>query len=280
MHLYPLAVTTATLALAFSTAPLHGSTNPDPAGAAPSNTAVHSLGAHEPGLFAAAAADPGPRFVARAESAVGALAGQVARQSHRDALRRAFHAYYAFRDAHPERVRKPYLYYVDYGLDSRTPRGYVFDMVALAVVEGPFTVAHGRGSAPGAEAVPTRFSNVVNSAASSLGLFVAQETYAFSGRFSGRRYQSIGLRLQGVSGSFNSAARARGIVAHGAPYVTPNGAGRSEGCPALEESRAQRLLPRISNGGMVFLFSPNDASWMRQDPWTRTADPLATSTAR
>jgi hypothetical protein len=214
----------------------------------------------------------------RAEDALTTLASRVSRQSHPGALRRAFHAYYSFQTAHPEQVRKPYLYFVDFGLDNLTPRGYVFDMVALRLIDGPFTVAHGRGSAPGAAAVPTRFSNIRSSYMTSLGLYLTEETYAFSGSASGRRYRSIGLRLRGLSGPFNSAARVRGIVVHGAPYVTSTRAGRSEGCPAMEESRAQWLLPRISNGALVFLFSPNDEVWMRNDPWVRGGvGPLAAS---
>lgn len=220
------------------------------------------------------AADPAPddaRAVAvRADAALDVLKPHVAQQSHPDALRQAFHAYFAYRSKHPERVRKPYLYFVDYGLDSRTARGYIFDMEALALVDGPFTVAHGRGSAAAAEGVPGRFSNTRNSAMTSLGLYLTEETYAFSGKSGGRRYRSVGLRLRGLSGEFNSAARARGVVAHGAPYVTAARAGRSEGCPAMEEARAQRHLPRISNGSLVFLFSPQDSRWMREDPWAGT----------
>jgi hypothetical protein len=202
----------------------------------------------------------------RVDAALRVLRSRVARQSHPDALRYAFEAYFNFKTAHPEKVRKPYLYFVDYGLDSSTPRGYVFDMVALKVVDGPFTVAHGRGSG-GNDAVPTRFSNRNGSNSSSLGLFLAQETYAFSGHSSGRLYRSIGLRLTGLSGAFNSAARRRGVVVHGAPYVTRGKAGRSEGCPAIEPARARRLLPKIGNGGMVFLFSPRDHRWLTRDPW-------------
>lgn len=50
-------------------------------------------------------------------------------------------------------------------------------------------------------------------------------------------------------------------------YVTRGKAGRSEGCPAIEPARAQRLLPKIGNGGMVFLFSPRDKQWLSRDPW-------------
>lgn len=204
---------------------------------------------------------------ARVQTALAALGGRVGKQSDPDALRMAFKAYYNYKEEHPEQVRKPYLYYVDYGLDARTPRGYVFDMEALEVVDGPFNVAHGRGSAPNSRGIPTRFSNRNGSNATSLGLYLAQETYAFSGKSGGQRYSSVGLRLKGLSGKFNSAARARGVVAHGAPYVTASRAGRSEGCPAIEPGRARKLLPKISNGGLVFLFSPLERSWKVSDPW-------------
>lgn len=203
------------------------------------------------------------------ETALSVLGRDVVQQSHPNALRHAFEAYFNFKAAQPHRVRKPYLYFVDYGLDSRTPRGYVFDMQALHVVDGPFTVAHGRGSSSRQGGVPTRFSNRNGSNATSLGLYLAQETYAFSGKSAGNRYRSIGLRLTGLSGRFNSAARNRGVVVHGAPYVTRMLAGRSEGCPAMEQARAERLIPKISNGGLVYLFSPRDPSWLREEPWSR-----------
>jgi hypothetical protein len=206
------------------------------------------------------------------QTALDALAGKVRKQSDPKALRMAFQAYYTYRAANPEKVRKPYLYFVDYGLDSRTPRGYVFDMESFKVVDGPFMVAHGRGSAPPSSGVPTRFSNRQGSNSTSLGLYLAQETYGFSGKSGGRRYTSVGLRMKGLSGRFNSAARARGVVAHGAPYVTPTRAGRSEGCPAMEQARARKLLPQIANGGLVFLFSPLDESWLEQDPWAAGAN--------
>jgi hypothetical protein len=186
--------------------------------------------------------------------------------SDRDALRMAFRAYYSYRAAHPDKVRKPYLYFVDYGLDAETPRGYVFDMRELRIVEGPFLVAHGRGSRPRG-GVPRRFSNRSGSEATSLGLFLAQETYSFSGRTGGRRYTSTGLRLRGLSGRFNARARERGVVVHGAPYVSGGRAGRSEGCPAVSPARARTLIPRIRNGGMVFLYSPHDRTWKSEDPW-------------
>jgi hypothetical protein len=34
----------------------------------------------------------------------------------------------------------------------------------------------------------------------------------------------------------------------------------------MEPARAQRLLPELADGGMVFLFAP-DSRWMASDPW-------------
>lgn len=209
---------------------------------------------------------PGP------EAALRALTAYVRPSSDPGALRVAFDAYYRYRAQNPERVRKPYLYFVDLGLDGRTPRGYVFDMERLELVEGPFPVAHGSGSSPTRDAIPTRFSNEPGSRASSLGLYLTTATYAFRGRAGGRPYTSIGLRLRGESARFNDAAEARGIVVHGAPYVTPAGAGRSEGCPAMEPERAERLIPLLAEGSVVFLYSPGDRTWLSEGRWARSAD--------
>lgn len=217
---------------------------------------------HEPIPTETLAASP-----AEAELALTALGPHVENVSHPEALRTAFEAYFRYRTANLDRVRKPYLYFVDLGLDNATPRGYVFDMDALTLIEGPFNVAHGSGSSRTRNAVPTSFSNQPGSNSSSLGLYVAEETYEFHGKSGGRPYRSVGLRMSGESGRFNDAARARGIVAHGAPYVTAAAAGRSQGCPAVEMERAERLLPMLANGGVVFIYSPNEQGWLSEDPW-------------
>lgn len=204
------------------------------------------------------------------KAALGAFAAAVRPLSHPQALEDAFRGYFAYKAAHPGEVKKPFLYFVDYGLPSTTPRGYVFDMNSLTIVDGPFTVAHGRGSSATQYGIPTRFSNASGSNATSLGLYLAEATYPFHGHTGGQTYSSIGLQLRGVSAGFNDNALARGVVAHGAPYVTPTKAGRSEGCPAMEPSRAERILPKLANGGMVFLFAP-DSRWMTSDPWLEAA---------
>jgi hypothetical protein len=207
----------------------------------------------------------GTAIAAVTQAALSAFAGVVRTLCRPEALESAFRGYFAYRAAHPDEVRKPYLYFVDYGLPSTAKRGYVFDMNALRIVDGPFTVAAGRG-ARAKNGVPTRFSNSEGSNATSLGLYVARSLYPFSGKSAGQRYSSVGLRLDGVSTGFNDNALERGVVAHGAPYVTSTKAGRSEGCPAMEPARAKRLLPKLAEGGMVFLFAP-DPNWMAGDPW-------------
>lgn len=204
------------------------------------------------------------------KAAVEAFNGVVRPLSRPEALETAFHSYFAYKAAHPDEVRKPLLYFVDYGLPNTEPRGYVFDMDAMRIVDGPFTVAHGRGSSGARDGVPTRFSNAPGSAATSLGLYVAKSLYSFVGHTGGSTYHAVGLRLQGVSRGFNDLAYMRGVVAHGAPYVTANRAGRSEGCPAMDESRAARLLPKLAEGGLVFLFAPNE-QWLERDPWAGKA---------
>lgn len=212
----------------------------------------------------------------KTEAALAALRPSVRTMSHPSALSNAFNSYFAYKAEHPDQVRKPFLYFVDYGLPSTTPRGYVFDMDKLALVDGPFMVAHGRGSAKAGETVPTRFSNAHGSNATSLGLYLAQETYNFRGKSGGQRYTSVGLRLKGLSRGFNDNARSRGVVAHGAPYVSSSRAGRSEGCPAVTQERARTLMPQLANGGMVFLFAP-DSRWMASDPWLETATRMLAS---
>ena len=231
------------------------------------DAAVRVVGANTTHLrHAVSSVAPDDEVASATKSALEAFESIVRPLSHPDALKDAFGSYFAYKAAHPNQVKKPYLYFVDYGLPSTAKRGYVFDMESLKIVDGPFTVAHGRGSSTSHYGVPTRFSNKSGSNSTSLGLYVTKALYDFHGKSGGHRYSSVGLRLDGVSTGFNDNALDRGVVAHGAPYVTPSKAGRSEGCPAMEPSRAKKLLPKLAQGAMVFLFAPNE-KWMDNDPW-------------
>lgn len=246
-----------------------GADKPGPVVAAATAIATGKAIDSTPGTVATAMSAPKSGLGELAANAVAALSGSVTKLSHPRALEDAFTAYFAYKTAHPDDVKKPYLYFVDYGLASTEPRGYVFDMETLKVIDGPFTVAHGRGSSTSQYGVPTKFSNGSGSSMTSLGLYLTKATYAFTGHMAGSTYSSIGLRLDGVSEGFNDKAFARGVVAHGAPYVTPSKAGRSQGCPAMEPGRAKKLLPELANGAMVFLFAPNE-KWMNGDKWVNS----------
>lgn len=204
---------------------------------------------------------------AESQQAVAVLSSSVQHLSNPTALSTAIHAYFAYQTAHPQDIKQPYLYFIDDGQAQNAQRGYVFDMRSLKLVDGPFTVAQGAGSGSG---VPTRFSNAANSKATSLGLYVTGNEYAFTGHSHGQPYHSVAVRLNGKSTGFNDNALARGVVAHGAPYVTPNSAGHSAGCTAMELSRAQKLIPMLADGSVVFVYSP-DAQWLSHDPWVTAA---------
>jgi hypothetical protein len=244
-----------------------GHENPGPVSRSVAAVATATLGGRDSVPAGATVMTKATSSIAgRINTALAAFSGAVRPLSHPKALQDAFQSYFAFKAVHPDQVKKPFLYFVDYGLPATEPRGYVFDMASLTIVDGPFTVAHGRGSSTTHYGAPTRFSNAARSAATSLGLYVTKALYDFTGHSGGRAYSSIGLRLEGESAGFNTNAFARGVVAHGAPYVTPDRAGRSEGCPAMEPARAERLLPKLADGAMVFLFAP-DSGWMSRDPW-------------
>lgn len=152
----------------------------------------------------------------------------------------------------PEAAR---LAVIDYSKASTEPRLWLLDLEAgrVLLVEH---VAHGRGSG---ENHATRFSNVEGSFQTSLGLYVAAETYHGGNGYS--------LRLDGLDPGFNDRARERLIVIHGAAYVDPLLAerqgrlGRSYGCPAVRPEVARQVIDQLKGGQLVFAYYP-DTEWL------------------
>jgi hypothetical protein len=120
-----------------------------------------------------------------AERAVLTLS-RLAAASHPELIERAVTSYARFLEQHGDEVRNPYYYVVDYGLSNLTPRGYLFDMQSLTVVDGPFMVAHGSRSLAAADGVPRSFGNADESKKTSLGFFTTGALYAFRGHSNGR----------------------------------------------------------------------------------------------
>jgi hypothetical protein len=153
---------------------------------------------------------------------------------------------------------------IDYSLPSTTPRLWVFDVPSGRLLYKEL-VAHGRNTG---ENLATNFSDTLNSRQSSLGLFVARDTYVGSNGYS--------LRLDGLEPGFNGNARERAIVMHGAPYVDAVIAkqqgrlGRSWGCPALRDAIAREVIDIVRGGGVIFSYYPDD-NWLSRSRFLNCA---------
>jgi hypothetical protein len=150
----------------------------------------------------------------------------------------------------------PTLTLIDFSLPSTTPRLWVFDLHTGKILFNEL-VAHGRGTG---DNIASRFSDAMDSQASSLGLFRAADAYIGHNGYS--------LRLDGLEPGFNGHARDRAIVIHGAAYVDAGVAkangrlGRSWGCPALREAVARQVIDTVRDGGVIFSYYP-DPAWLK-----------------
>ena len=150
-------------------------------------------------------------------------------------------------------VKRSVLTVIDYSLPSHVRRLWVLDLEHATVLAREL-VAHGRGSG---KDVAQRFSNRPNSYESSLGTFVTADTY--EGK------NGLSLRLDGLNPGLNDHAMERGIVMHGAWYVSEamvreqGRLGRSEGCPALSPAVAPKIIDMIRGGSVVFAYYPTPA---------------------
>ncbi len=151
---------------------------------------------------------------------------------------------------------------IDYSRPSVARRFFVFDLVSRTLVCAEL-VAHGRNSG---DNMATRFSNAEASLETSLGLFVTGDTYVGE--------HGRALRLAGLEPGFNDRALARGIVIHGADYVSPEAVarlgrlGRSWGCPALPPAAVERVIDRIRGGSAVFAYYP-ESRWLATSHFLR-----------
>jgi hypothetical protein len=153
----------------------------------------------------------------------------------------------AYYDANPELVRnRDYLTVIDFSQPSTAERMYVIDM-RTAHVE-TYLVAHGKNSG---ENYATRFSNVLGSNMSSLGIYLT------AGEYIGSHGRS--MYLKGMEPT-NSNALDRGIVLHSASYVSYDfirqygRLGRSEGCPAVEERFSDQIITEIEGGSVLSIY--------------------------
>jgi hypothetical protein len=165
---------------------------------------------------------------------------------------------------------EPILTLVDYARPSHQRRLWVLDL-AEGSVRFHELVAHGRESGL---VRAERFSNVLDSRQSSLGLFRTGETY--------RGRHGYSLRLVGLEPGINDRAEERAIVVHGAAYATAEFAsrhgrlGRSWGCPALDPAVNRDVIDTIRGGTALFAYFP-DATWSESSPYLHCEAPIVSS---
>jgi len=143
---------------------------------------------------------------------------------------------------------------IDFTKSSREKRLWIIDMLTKHLVLNTW-VAHGQGSG---KDMATQFSDVNDSHQSSLGFYLTDNVYM------GKHGRS--LRLNGLDEGFNSTARARDIVVHGASYVSQKAIeemghlGRSFGCPAVAPGVRDEVINTIK-GKTVMFINGNDPSY-------------------
>jgi hypothetical protein len=143
-----------------------------------------------------------------------------------------------------------YLSIVDLSQSSRKKRFYLLDVKNYKLALNTF-VAHGKNS--GIDKA-VRFSNRPESEESSLGFYITKDTY--------KGKHGLSLKLAGLENGFNDNAEARAIVVHGANYVNAARAnssymGRSQGCPALPQAQAAKVINLIKGGSTLFVYHPS-----------------------
>lgn len=146
-------------------------------------------------------------------------------------------------------IDKQILTIIDFSLSSKKERMWVMDMSKNKILYHT-VVSHGKNT--GSE-FATKFSNIKNSKQSSLGFFITGETYFGK--------NGLSLFIDGMEKQFNSNARERYVVIHGASYANPSAIknlgrlGRSYGCPALPTAISQEIIDLIKNKSVLYIYS-------------------------
>ena len=167
-----------------------------------------------------------------------------------EVLRKALKGYLKLSDKN-EIENLEILSIIDFSRSANKKRLFIIDIKNQKLLFKEF-VAH--GTKTGVE-YAKYFSNKRYSNQSSLGFYVTGNTYRGKNGFS--------LKLHGKEKAFNSNAFERGVVVHGANYVSEkfikqNGRlGRSFGCPAVPLSQNKAIINTIKDGSCFFIYHPD-----------------------
>lgn len=150
-----------------------------------------------------------------------------------------------------EKLSSTVISIIDFSLPSNKKRLFIIDLENYRLLFNTY-VAHGRNT--GREWA-TSFSNQSQSYKSSPGFYKTAETYQGKNGYS--------LKLEGLERGINDNAYDRGIVIHGAEYVSQSLAnvqgyiGRSQGCPAVPVQESRPIINTIKDGSVVFIYHPS-----------------------
>jgi hypothetical protein len=162
-----------------------------------------------------------------------------------DALKQALAALERHKDQIQYRDR---IYVVDFQAHSSRQRMFEVDMQTGAV--RAFRTAHGKGSDPEHTGFASRFSNVPDSYASSVGAFLT------AGQATGAKH-GPNVLLEGLEYT-NNEARDREIIVHSADYceidylIQWGKLGRSYGCFSVSRADLAALRPAMDGGRLLY----------------------------
>lgn len=168
-----------------------------------------------------------------------------------EVFEKALTGYYNMRH-NGELQDKSYITIVDFTKSSNEKRLWVVDVEEKQVLFNTY-VSHGRNSG---EEYAEDFSNISESYMSSIGFYRTAETYYGK--------HGLSLRLDGLDKGFNSNARDRCIVIHGAEYASEEfidqagRLGRSLGCPAIPMEEHEDVINTIKDGSAMYIHAAHD----------------------
>ena len=147
----------------------------------------------------------------------------------------------------------------DLSQSCNSKRLYVIDLKKKKV-EFNTLVSHGRNSG---NEFARSFGNESESYKSSLGFYLTGVVY--------KGTHGVSMRLKGIENGINHLAEQRGIVMHGAWYVSETfirrygRLGRSQGCPAVPEEDCIPIVYSIKEGSCFFVFYPDSNYFNRSE---------------
>lgn len=165
-------------------------------------------------------------------------------------FRKALVGYYNLKTTNLVSPERQIITIIDFNRKSSQKRLWIVDLASNKLLFNTL-VAHGQGS--GGD-MATNFSNTENSHQSSLGFYITSDTYFGKHGFS--------MKLEGMDKGFNTNARDRAVVVHGAKYVSQSFVnqtgrlGRSHGCPALPVELTSTIINTIKGQTCLFINGP------------------------